>query len=341
MDPRNLFGLPSQSLDKRDLAYLYSITEDEDLTPDKYNRSKDMAVDILMTNLVRVYKYEDARMIADIVAPPKQVRSRTGTWKTRGKEALDIFVSDHGSDRGQTHEIGFATGESTYTCTMRRLKIFVSDEEISERGAIDPIQEAVILLRHAIDLRQEIRIRNLADATSNGVTIGNDWDISATVHADVAAAKNAFEVQLGQSATHIVIPSHIANEVLANAAIDMGVFTATSIPRGTAATAMIDVGVFPTNPWGLKPIIPNVMYNAAVNPLTSTPTRVWADDDVYLLRIDSGTRTFGWAVQQELMKPTIVRWRDEDAGGWYYKIIAKRDENEVTPEAIYQLSDVT
>ena len=51
--------------------------------------------------------------------------------------------------------------------------------------------------------------------------------------------------------------------------------------------------------------------------------------------------SMGWGVQQELQKPTVVRWRDEDRGGWYYKIIAQRDQNAVTPEAIYKITAVT
>jgi hypothetical protein len=331
--------LPGKKLERKEAEYLYSLEPDEELGPEQFARSKDLSQDILMTNLVRVYDYPSQRFIADTVAPVKGVRSRQGSWKTRGQEALDITVSDHGSDKGETHEISRAVGEGTYTTTIRKLKTFVSDAEIEERGAFDPVQEAVLDLKHAIDLRQEVRVRNLADATGNGVTIGTDWD-TGNVHLDVMQNVNLFEAQLGLSPTHIIIPSHVAREILANASIDMGVFTATNIPKGTDAVSLIDVGVFPSRPWGLMPLIPNAMYNSSVDPEVVTVTRVWGDD-AFLVYIDPGSRSSNWAVQQELLKPTIVRWYDTDRGGWYYKIIAKRTENEVMADAMYKMADVT
>jgi len=289
---------------------------------------------------VSVRQYEKQRMIADTIAPVKKVRSRKGSWKRRGQEALDIIVSDHGSDKGETHEISRAVGETDYATTIRKLKTFVSDEEIEERGAFDPVQEGVLDLKHAIDLRQEVRCRNLAEATSNSAAAGAVWDTGTTVSADVASAKNAFALNLGLPATHIVIGEDVVNEMLANASLEMGVFTSTSLPKGADAVNAMDPSQFPNKPWGLIPLIPNSMYNSSVDPQVTTVARVWPNS-VFLIHIDPGTRSSTWAVQQELLAPTIVRWRDDDRGGWFYKIIAKRDENEIMSDAIYEITTVT
>ena len=333
--------LPGLQLTQHDLEYLYGITKDEDLNPEAYARAKDMAIDLTMTTFARTYKFEDQRLIADIMAPPKMVRSRKGDWKTRGKEALNVFVSDIGAQSGEAHEIGYAVGETPYETNKYQLRTFVSDEEILERGAIDPAQEATILLKHGLALRREVRVRNLADATSNGVTIGTDWDTSAAVHTDVAAAKNAFEAQLGQSATGICIGTHVANEILTNPNIDMGVFTATSVQKGPDAIRYMDVGQFPSSPWGLKPIIPNGMYNTAADPLeTAVLTRVWGDD-AFLVRLDPSNRTSTWAITVVLLMPTVIRWREPGRDGFQYKMVTKYAVIEVTEEAIYKLTDVT
>lgn len=341
MNSRNpIDNMPGYHLDQWDMEYLYSLSKDEELSPEKFATSKSMAVDILMTNLVRAYKPEAQRMAADSIAPIKPVRSRTGTWKNRHKEGHDLFVDIGGSDSGQTHEIGQAVTESSYSTTIRKLKILVSDQEMMERGVLDPVQEATVLLKQAVDLDQEVNVYNLAVATTNTAAAGAVWNTGTTVHTDITAAKNAMESALGAPATHILFGSNVANEILANAALEQGVFTSTALPKGATAMEAIDWAKFPANPWGLKTIIPNVHYNSATDPVDTTLTRIW-NADAYLFHIDKSARSMGWAVQQELQKPTIVRWRDEDRGGWYYKIIAQRDQNAVTPEAVYKITTVT
>jgi len=352
MDPRKttIENLPGGNLaggfgqlDDSEIQYLYNLTEDEDFTELAYARAKDMAVDILMTNYVQVYKYEDAVMAADIVAPVKKVRSRTGSYKKRTKESLDVSVSDEGSQDGGTNEIMMKVGTGTYSAEIRKLKIFISDDEISEKGVLDPFQEATILLRHGIDLRQEIRIRNLADATSLEATPGTDWDTSAAVNTDIAAAKNAFILANGQPATHILFNYDVGNQLLANASQKAGVFGAVPSPMdGPGILDWQDASQLARKrPWGLIPIITNVMYSTAVGPGTTVvPAYVWPDD-AFLFRVDKSARSTTWGIQMELMPKTIIRWRDEDRGGWFLKIVQKRDEIEATASAIYQLLDVT
>lgn len=303
--------------------------------------SKDVAVDTTMTNLVRAYRYEDQTFIADMVAPVKPVRSKAGRYKTRGKEALEIDVSDEGDDRSRTNELGFDVGEVTYYANTKRLKGLVTDEEIQDFGLIDSRQEMTILLMHGIKLRQEIRIRNQFDGGGSGtntVTIGTDWDTSTTVPADIATNKGTFMLQGGMPATHIVLPEHVANEVTANANL-RGMLQDTDwnnlfgfLSDGRALEGRKFMG--------LTPVIPNVMYNSADRGQTRSVSYVWGDN-AYLCRVDNQTRSGSFMVQIEALAPTVVRWRDNDPGGFYYKIMMKRAEKELTAESVLELADVT
>lgn len=354
MDPRRLneflpgtnleFSRSLENLSRDEVAYLYNLTGDEDFSDDHFARAKDMSVDALMTNFVQVYKYEDQVMAHNIVAPPKSVRSRTGPYKKRGREILDISVSDTGSDKGETNEILMKVGEGTYTIEIRKLKIFVSDDEIKEVGPLNAIQEAVVLLKHGIDLRQEIRIRNLAEATTNTAAAAAVWDTGATVNTDIVAAKNAFALANGQEATHVQFNKDVANEMLANTAQGAGVFG--TIPSPLSARAVVGeldaMKFFQGNkPWGLVPVVTNVMYSTAVGPEDAQVAAYVWPDNAYLFRVDNATRSTTWGMQPELMPVTIVRWRDEDRGGWLIKIVRKRDEIEATSTAIREITTVT
>jgi hypothetical protein len=357
MDPREMVRqqLPGsnlelsgshENLDADEVRYLYSLTEDEDLSDEAYARAKDMSLDVVMTNFVRAYKYEDQVMAGDIVAPVRPTRSKTGSYKTRGKEALSIAESDEGSQDGNTSEIAFRVGSSTYANELRKLKIFVSDDEVAEAGPINAFQEATVLLRHAIDLRQEVRIRNLAEATTVGAAAAGTWDTGTSVNTDITTGINAFVLANGQPPTHIQFNYDVANEMVSNISQGAGLFGSVPSPLDAAvALGQIDASTFFRNrrPWGLNPVVTNVMYDTADDPeQTSSPAYVWPDN-AYIFRVDRGMRSSGWAMQTEQLALTIVRWRDEDrgSGGWFLKALRKRDELEVTSTAIYEITTVT
>jgi len=335
------FSRMQNTLSPEEIRWLYSVAPDEDMTPQHFASAKDMAVDAHMTGYVRAYTFEDCVMANREIAPIKTVRSYTGTYKTRDKSALDVDVSDEGSQEGATNEIHFNVGEGTYTCEDRKLKIWVSDKEILERGALDPMQEGAVLLKHGMELRQEIRIRNLAEATTNAVTIGTDWDTSDAIHTDITTNQIAFEAACGMPATHAVINSDVAGEILANAAVGSGGLG--TVPQArNAADALSSLGWknFPKYAWNMRIIVTNCRYNSAKPMATRVASYIWPDT-MFMFRVDNSIRATTWAIQPELLSDTIVRWRDDDRGGWYLKILRSRDEVEVTSDAVRELDDVT
>lgn len=326
-----------------DLMYLSDTAESAGQEAISFATGRQLAIDTTMTNLVRAYRFEEQTFIADIVAPRRAVRSRIGRYKNRGKEALNIDVSDKLSDRGMANEIGFAATESTYLIDPHGLKGFCSDDEIDESGAIQCATELSILLKAATMLRQEIRVRNLADATSFTTNPANDWDTSAAVHMDVKDAVQSMKGRLGFRPNVIVLGDHICDEIVANANIKADIVASTSVADGRDYMRSMTGADLPRfRPWGMEMLQPDAQFNSAspglaiANPLD----RVWGDDG-YLFRSDNETRTMTWALQLELLRETIVRWRTEDPAGWWYKIVYKRVVKEITPEAVHKLIDLT
>ncbi len=335
--------LGGPKLTKDELKYLYNWTGDEDLSPDHYARAKDMTLDIVMTNLVRAMRWEDTTFIADEIAPVVPVRSRTGSFKTRGNEALNIFVDDSAADKSGGNEVYYSVSATTYSIEKRKLQGLVSDDEMDERGVLDPVQEMVIILKHGIDLRQEIRIRNLADACANTAAIATDWDTSTQISLDVSVMKNSLRALNGRGGNTLVIPYHIATEVVGNTAIKGDIFAALSLSNGPfkGYGELNPAALQQWNPWGLRILIPDAMYNSATDIAdTDALTNVWGDD-VFLIRVDKATRMMGWAIQPEMLKPTVIRWRDEYRDGWMYKVVTKRDEVEATSASCWKGTDAT
>lgn len=316
--------------------FLMEHAEDDDL---QFAISKDMAIDTTMTNFARAFTFEKQMFAGDLLAFPKRVRGRNGQWKNRGLEAQDVHTSDIGADRAQSGEIGFAVGETPYFIDTRRLKTLVTDEEIEERGPIDPALEATVLLKHALKLRQEIRIFNLADATSNDTAIGTNWDTSADVHTEINAGKEAMKTRIGSHPTHILFGDHVADALLANTALLPDWNVANALDPGTKMFTLMSGKKFPREAWGMQVMIPDVTFNSAAKGAARTLVRIW-DQDCFLFYLDPSNRSMTWAIQPQMLDITIVRWRNDDPGGFYYKAMMKRDEVEATSESIQQLVDV-
>jgi len=340
---RNALGIleGAQSPHETDLLYLSEQTGDPDL---QFARSKDLALQVDLTNMIRAYKPENWTYIGDTVAPRTPVTSKSGRYKTLGQEGWDIDLSDFLSDEGEPTSLAFAVGNVAYYIDPHGMKTFVSDEAMDENIPINAATIAVKRLQQACLLRQEIRIRNLADATTNTITPGTDWDTSATIHTDVAAAQEIIQPALGQRANIIALGDHVMDQVVGNAnmissiAAAMAATDGRKLPGVATGSGVAEV----TKRWGMRVILPNAFYNTAAPGLARVKARVWGDDG-FMFYVDNETFTSTWAVQFELLKETIVRWRDEmrGTGGWWYKIIYKRVAKEITPEAIVKLIDLT
>ena len=302
----------------------------------------DVRVDVTLTNFVRNYRFERQLMAHDLIAPLVPVTSFAGRYKELGKELLNINVSDSGGERGETNEIGYDVTEATYEAIERRLKILVTDREIKySPSKLQPMRQAAIAVTHALKLRQEARIETLAVATSNSTTPGNDWDnAAATIVADVNAGIAAMKGILGFKPTHWLIPDHVADEIAGQATIVAAIQAAAAMNRPMELLNTLHGGALPSVMFGMKVIIPTVMYNSAEPGAAIVVARIW-DQDSYLFSLGGAGTGANWAVQMQSTAFTIVKWRNPDPPGWYVKAVFERDEIEVTPEAIHKFIDVT
>lgn len=300
---------------------------------------QEVVVDVTLTNFIRDYRFQDQMMAQDIVAPLIPVTSFKGRWKELGRELLNIHVSDTGGDTDETNRIDYGVTEKTYEAIERRLKILVTDRELRNAPSrLQLMRQAAITVTHGLRLRQEYRIATLAGATSNTSSPANDWDDpSATIVADIKAGKLAFKAALGMKPTHILIPDHVADEIMGQADI---------IALLQAAAALSDArGIFnqfdlPATLLGMKTIVPDAMYNSAEPGATESISRIWGDD-AYLFSVRAPGMGARWAAQARSLGFTIVRWRSMDPAGWWVKAVHETDEVEVTSEAIHKFVDVT
>lgn len=297
-----------------------------------------------LSQIARVYRPQDQVLIADIVAPVTPVDVESGRYSAFGKEGFDIHVSDNLADDANVGSIDFAAEKVSFAIDPRGLKIFVSDRVAKQRGGERIMRMAAMLLKQALMRRQEVRVRNLADATSNTSTPGTDWDTSSVIHNDVEAAQQVMEAALGLRGTHIALGNHIWGEFFGNANYkgDWAAAAALSGDPRALVNFQSPNGLSGLRPWGMIPVAPNGFYTSTAPGLARTLTRIWGDDG-FIFHIDSETETSTWGAQLSYLEPVIVSWRDEQRGmgGTWLKMFVQRKEVELTSEAVLKLVDLT
>jgi len=340
----NAHALPivdALSSHEMDFNYLSEVTGQPDLA--SFAHAAGMVIQEDLTNMARTYKPENFTFAADAMAPVVKVQTESGRYSALGQEGFDVDVSDNLADDGQAGTLVWAAEKVSFQIDPRGLQTFVSDRIGRTRGEVNAANIATKLLKQALMLRQEIRVRNLADATSNTIANGTDWDTSAAVHTDVAAAQAVMQAALGIRGNLINLGDHVADEMLGNANLVSNIAAASAVSDGRDWLGMItSKGLENKNPWGLSVILPNAFYTSSNPGLARVKARVWGDDG-YLVYTDRDTETSAWAVQFSYLEPLVVRWRDETrgVGGWWYKMFFQRLVKEITPEAIVKLPDLT
>lgn len=298
-----------------------------------------MTVKADLTNIARAYRPQDQTFIADQVAPVTPVDVESGRYSAFGKEGFDIDVSDNLADDANAGTILWSADKVSWSSDPRGLQTFLPDRIARIRGAVRAESIVTKLLTQALMRRQEVRVRNLADATSNTSTPGTDWDISTSHYSDVETAQQVMQAALGLRANTIALGDHIVGETLG--ALKADIAAATALPDGRAVPGFMGPGGV-DRLFQMRLLQPNVFYGSAAPGLARVLARVWGDDG-YMFHIDTETETATWAVQLSYLEPTIVTWRDEarGMGGTWYKMFVQRKEIEITPEAVLKLVDLT
>jgi hypothetical protein len=334
--------IDSRSKHETDVVYLSEVLEKQDPNFLEFATAAGIVVKEDLTNVARMYKPEQAVFIADAIAPVVAVSTEAGRYTAFGQEGFDIDTSDALADDGEAGTIDLAAEKVDFAIDPRGLQAFVSDRLTRVRPTL--VATTVKRLKLLLTLRQEIRVRNLADAATGAMISANltNFDSSATVNADIMAAVAAFEANLGISPNRIVLPKNAADAMVGNSNIANQVAASMAVNDGRKWLGVItSKGLEASNPWGLQPLFPSSFYTTTAPGLARTKARVWANDG-FLVYTDSETETSSWAVQFSYLEPTVVSWRDESrgTGGAWYKVYYQRKEVQLTPEAIYKLLSI-
>jgi hypothetical protein len=308
---------------------------------------RDVRVNVTLTNVIRDYKFQDQQFAADIVAPPVQVVSSIGTYKTLGRELLSTQHSDALGGEGELTRIGYEMGSATYECLPYGLKMLVTDREIRQSPpGFDPMRQAAITLLHGLKLREELRIATLAAVAGTPVnysTPSNDWDhADATIVTDINAAKVLFKANMGgRGPTHFLFGDHVANEIVNQIDLSTLVVAAAALnrPLDLLNTAFSGDDL-PPRIFGMQKIVPSVYHNTALIGATEALANIW-DQDAYMFLLSSDLQGATWAHQFRLTDAVVRQWRSEDPSGWWVAAEWEVDEVEVNANAKWRFIDIT
>jgi hypothetical protein len=295
-----------------------------------------------LTNFLRDYKIDMQIMVQDQIAPIVPRTTSTGEYHAMGKELFDIHVSDVKGIHDHPNTLHYDVSKGSFEAKEYALMIPVSDKERRESlSPWDPMRRASITLRHALRLRKERRLVELAAATSNNSTPAQDWDDAlATIVADVNAGKAAMKTALGWKPNTCVWGDHISDEIVGQADIIDLIKYAAAMAKPTAILDNLSSDDLPGRMFGMRRLQPTAMYNTAQPGAAGSYANAWADD-AYLFYVAPGNVGPSWAVTIQSLGMSVRTVRDDKMGGWFVVAGWEYQVKEVTAEAVHKLIDVT
>lgn len=303
---------------------------------------QDYRFSVPLTSWVRNYKWDLHTMAQDLVAPIVMRKNASGQYQAFGLDMFDIYVDDAKGPKSPPNMIDYSSSLTSFTAKEYALGIIVSDKEKKEAlSPWSPMQQAAATLKHALKLRKEVRIVDIADGTGNSTTIGTDWDTATTILADVAAGKIRMRDLMGWSPNLLVWGDHVGDEVAANATVVGYLQNAASMAQPTSFFNFLTGDELAKKPFmGLQIVAPNARYNTAIPGATGSYGNVWGDD-AYLFHTSPAAQSARWAVSLTSLALSIRTVRDERIpgtmviGSWEYVV------TETTANSIDRMADVT
>ena len=215
----------------------------------------------------------------------------------------------------------------TGMCRANAKKTKLTDEDRATAPNPAALERAKVQ-RMVMSLRRmkEIRFRDLIqDTASIGNTVPSvKWDATSavTIEKNIDAAKEAFLLQCGFEATHIVIPPAVAKVAKRDASIR-------DLIKYTQDNLLVN-GDLPPTVFGLRVVIPGAVVNTGAPGATQALGRIWSADKVTLLYVDMSAASdpealtciceFGVDGFPGGMSYPVQTWRDPDQSAktdWY------------------------
>lgn len=145
---------------------------------------REVHVDAALTNVAQHYPALADGFLADKVFPTVPVKGETGEYRLFGNEEL-WPLGDTIGDRSEAAEVDWHTSTSTYRCTARALKTFVSSRSIANADpAVRPMVTGTQKVSRSLLLNKEIRavaaVNAAITATSNTTGLSAAWSTAAS-----------------------------------------------------------------------------------------------------------------------------------------------------------------
>jgi hypothetical protein len=174
------------------------------------------------------------------------------------------------------------------------------------------VQRMVWSLRRA----KELRFRDLVNDTASiaHASPAVKWDAAANVviEANIDAAKEAFLLQSGFEATHILIPPAVAKVFKRDSSVR-------ALRKFTDDRLLIN-GELPPVVFGLNVVVPGAVVNGSAAGVAPALARIWSADNVVLLYVDMSA-----ASDPEAMTAIEEFGTDGAPGGGSYPVETWRD----------------
>jgi hypothetical protein len=220
-------------------------------------------------------------------------------------------------------------------------------DEIMENSVNGANYEAAIVkkLRNALRLEVEIALEAELNDTSThtDATPSVKWDASSAVviEKNIDAAKEAFLIQCGFEATHIVLPPAVHQLVKRDSSIRS--------LRKFANDNLLENGNLPSELFGLRVVLPGAIEDSANPGQTASIARVWSSDNAVLLYVNSAASTDPSAMTSVMRfyedgsgpEFRAYTWRDPNPTAkttWY--AVETNDDIKAVSDCIYIISDV-
>ena len=220
-------------------------------------------------------------------------------------------------------------------------------DEIMANAANDAAYEAAITRKITNHLRLEIEIEleaEVMDHTTHASAAASAvWDTGTpTIEKDIDAAREAFLLQSGFEATHLVIPPLVAQSVKRDATI--------RALRKFADESLLINGGLPPVMFGMNVVTPGPVEDSANPGATASISRVWNTDNVTLIYVDPSAATDPTAMTAIMRFTSAANtgtdwaaytWRDPDPSkktNWYR--VETFDDIIAVSDCIYVISNV-
>lgn len=319
-------------------------------------------IDVLLTNLARLYRPLDDGFVAEEVAPRLPVLKESdkypifdkGPWFGQGDDIdLDLVA-----DRAATRRVDFTWSTDGYLAEKRALGFDISDRERSnadDQLRLEQNKQRLVLGRLAL-LRERRVARLLQDTSQTGGQLNSAmtaataarWDAAATTYlsitTDIIAGVTAMRQRIGVRPNVIVIPAAVAegmhkSQFFSSSNGPQVVYS--GLPQNVPH--YVDFPLLPPTLLGMRVLVGGAIRDSSAVGGTFTASEVWSED-VRLLYVSpsAAIEVPSVAYTFEARGRMTKRWRDPDESKEVDAFEAQNgviDERVVGPEAGFTLTN--